>query len=217
MRSTNRLFRLELLLWAGGVALATIYGLGWLERNAFQWWYAAPASVREEIVSELPKDLFPLPPLTTGTILGKIEIPGSGVSAMFVEGVDAKSLARAVGHIPGSALPGQPGRITLAAHRDTFFRGLRNIKLQDRIQLQTETAAWDYQIVATEIVLPNRTDVIAPTTESLLTLVTCYPFDFVGKAPKRFIVHARLVPGNSASSPPDPGVSRMDILPKPPG
>jgi sortase A len=150
-------------------------------------------------VQELPDELRDvIPPTAPGTVLGKIEVAGTGISALFVEGVDAKSLSRAVGHVPGSAMPGQRGRIALAAHRDTFFRDLRHVKLRDRIQVSSGESAFNYEVVKTEVVTPDRTDVIAPSREPLLTLITCYPFDFVGKAPKRFIVHARLVPGSSS-------------------
>ena len=126
-------------------------------------------------------------------VLGKIEIQHVGISAMIAEGVDHGTLKRAVGHIPGTALPGQDGNIVLAAHRDTFFRPLRNIQKGDEIALTTWSGAYRYRVESIQIVGPNDVGVLRPTSMPTLTLVTCYPFYFVGSAPKRFIVRAGLI------------------------
>jgi LPXTG-site transpeptidase (sortase) family protein len=104
--------------------------------------------------------------------------------------VDESTLRTAVGHVPGTAFPGETGRIALAAHRDTFFRNLKGIKTSDIVRLQTRDRVFEYRVVGTEIVNPDRIQVIAPTREPRLTLITCYPFSYVGRAPLRFIVHA---------------------------
>jgi sortase A len=127
---------------------------------------------------------------------GKIDIPRVKVSAIVHEGVDSRTLRRAVGHIPGTAFPGQMGNVGLAAHRDTFFRGLRDIRKDDVIRVESLQGIYEYQVESMKIVLPNRIDVLEAASEPTLTLVTCYPFNYVGKAPQRFIVTARqITPG----------------------
>jgi LPXTG-site transpeptidase (sortase) family protein len=125
-----------------------------------------------------------------------------GVSAAVLKGIDSGTLRNAVGHIPGSALPGQAGRVALAGHRDTFFRGLRHIKVSDEIRLISPAGEHRYQVLKTEIVKPHRVDVIAPAKQPLLTLITCYPFSYVGTAPLRFVVHARRVESSAPSPTP---------------
>jgi sortase A len=128
-----------------------------------------------------------------GSPLGRIEISSIGLVAMIMEGVDGKTLRLAVGHIPRTPLPGKPGNVALAGHRDTFFRGLRNIHKDDEITLTTLHGSYLYRVDSTEVVDPKDIKVLAPTVDNILTLVTCYPFYFVGPAPMRFIVRAHRV------------------------
>ena len=128
-----------------------------------------------------------------GSLIGRIEIPRLALSVVVVEGVDRISLRRAVGHIPGTALPGEAGNVGLAGHRDTFFRQLKDVKIDDEIQISTLTGNLKYQVVALRIVDPENVGVLAQSGDNALTLVTCYPFYFVGPAPKRWIVRARQV------------------------
>lgn len=129
-----------------------------------------------------------------GAPLGRIEIRRIGLAAMILEGTEERTLHLAVGHIPGTALPGQPGNVALAGHRDTFFRALRNIRPDDEITLTTLTGSYRYQVDSTKVVEPAETDVLDNGDGDVLTLVTCYPFSFVGSAPRRFIVRARRTP-----------------------
>jgi LPXTG-site transpeptidase (sortase) family protein len=92
--------------------------------------------------------------------------------------------------VTGTALPGQSGNVVLAGHRDSFFRDLRNIKAGDIIQVTTEAGQHAYQVQSTRIVNPTEVSVMAPTKDPSLTLITCYPFYYVGNAPKRFIIRA---------------------------
>ncbi len=126
-----------------------------------------------------------------GTI-GKIEIPRIGLSAMIAEGTEWATLRRAIGHIPGTAFPGETGNAAVAAHRDTFFRGLRNISRGDAIDVTTDRGVFRYVVESTEIVKPNDVSVLQPGQSQELTLITCYPFFWIGPAPKRFIVHAKI-------------------------
>ena len=131
-----------------------------------------------------------------GSPLGRIEIRTLGVEVMILEGVKPRTLQRAVGHIPGTALPGQPGNVALAGHRDTFFRALRDIPQDAEITLTTLHGTYRYRVDSTTVVEPQAVEVLADSPDATLTLVTCYPFDFIGHAPKRFIVRARKIPGS---------------------
>ena len=132
--------------------------------------------------------------ITKGSSLGQIEISSIGLTAMIEEGDDGRTLRRAVGHLPGTALPGQQGNVVLAGHRDTFFRPLRNIHKGDEITLVTLNGSYRYRVDFTEVVEPQDTEVLDHSDDAILTLVTCYPFYFVGPAPKRFIVRASRMP-----------------------
>lgn len=125
-----------------------------------------------------------------GGLVGRIEVPRLGLSAMVVEGTGATSLRRAVGHIRGTALPGQQGNVGISGHRDTFFRPLRNIRRNDMIGLTTLTGEFQYRVVSTRIVAPSDVTVLDASGGEILTLVTCHPFYFIGPAPDRFIVRA---------------------------
>jgi sortase A len=131
-----------------------------------------------------------------GSSLGRMEIEAIGVRVMVLEGADNRTLRRGVGHLPGSALPGQPGNAVFAGHRDTFFRSLRNVHRNDDIWFETLGGSYLYRVDLIEIVEPSDTAVLDSADKPVLTLVTCYPFSFLGPAPKRFIVQAHLVPGS---------------------
>jgi sortase A len=126
--------------------------------------------------------------------LGRIEISSIGLTAMIQEGTGRQTLQRGVGHITGTALLGGTGNVGLAGHRDTFFRKLRNIREGDEITLTTLNAASVYRVDLISIVEPQDSAVLLDSGENRLTLVTCYPFSYVGPSPKRFIVRARQVP-----------------------
>jgi sortase A len=133
------------------------------------------------------------PPAEIGGLIGRIDIPRLRLSAVVVEGTDKAALRRAVGHITGTALPGHPGNIGIAGHRDTFFRPLRDIRENDIITLNTLLGEYRYRVVSATIVGPYDVAVLDPGASEILTLVTCYPFTFVGSAPERFIVRAKRV------------------------
>jgi sortase A len=125
-----------------------------------------------------------------GAVIAKLAIPRLGLLTMVVEGVEDGDLKLAPGHIPGTALPGEPGNVGIAGHRDTFFRPLRLIRKDDVIALTVLGGEDRYRVVSTQIVGPDDVQVLYPTKRDALTLVTCYPFYYVGSAPKRFIVRA---------------------------
>jgi sortase A len=115
---------------------------------------------------------------------------------MVLNGTDEWVLNQAVGRIEGTALPGQSGNLGIAGHRDRHFRVLRKIREGDEITLTTSQGTYRYSVANTEIVNPADTTVLKPSSQSCLTLVTCYPFYYVGNAPKRFIVKAQLLTGS---------------------
>jgi sortase A len=132
------------------------------------------------------------PVLPNGS-LGRIEIPRLGISALIVEGTSYTALNRGVGHIEGTSWPGGPGNIGLSAHRDSIFRPLRNVRNGDEISLTHSESEFLYRVVSTKVVLPKDVAVLEPDGREILTLVTCYPFHFIGPAPNRFIVRAERV------------------------
>jgi sortase A len=137
-------------------------------------------------------------PVRVGTppvvvMVGRIEIPAVGIGTRVLEGDDARILRLSVGHIPGTAVPGPSGNVGLAAHNNTFFRPLRKINIGDEIRYSTGAGTFTYRVVSLRVVLPSAIEVLNSTPLPTLTLVTCYPFNSTGAAPKRLIVHAEMV------------------------
>jgi sortase A len=154
-----------------------------------------------------------LPP--EGSILGRVVIPRLKLSAVVREGADAKTLSIAVGHVPSTSLPGRTGNFAIAAHRDTLFRALKDIQKDDLVTFEAANGRYTYQVMATTIVRPSDVSVLradggalipaqylgGTAQPKLLTMITCYPFRYVGSAPKRFIVEARLIQEDSPAKP----------------
>lgn len=136
-----------------------------------------------------------------------LRVPRVGVEAPLLEGTSEAVLNRGVGHVPGTARPGQSGNLAIIGHRDGFFRPLKDVVLGDIIELERIGSAPSapllmdrYVIQSKKIVLPSDTSVLRQTTDSTLTLITCYPFYFVGAAPQRFVIQARLLPDAQISA-----------------
>lgn len=140
-----------------------------------------------------------IPPRATKDdgLVGRLTIPRLHLSGMVREGAGEETLSLALGHIPYTALPGQPGNVGVAGHRDQLFRGLRNIRRDDLIVFETLEGKYVYRVKSTSIVKPQDTSVLDAGRNSELTLVTCYPFYYVGSAPERFIVKALQMPPSS--------------------
>lgn len=128
-----------------------------------------------------------------GSAIGKLEMPRIGLSAIVVEGDDGRSLRLGVGHIPGTAWPGEAGNTGLAGHRDTFFRALQDVVLHDKLTLTTPGGIYHYEVESIRIVGPADVAVLDRTEQPALTLVTCYPFHYIGAAPRRFVIRARQI------------------------
>jgi sortase A len=154
-----------------------------------------------------PNATTPLAVDMPATPVGKIEIPALSLATRVLEGDDARTLRLAVGHIPGTAVPGPSGNVGLAGHRTTFFRSLQKIKVGDEIRYSTLAGAFTYRVVSLRVVLPSAIEVLDSTQRPSLTLVTCYPFHSIGAAPMRFIVHAERVPASPEANKDHPGVA----------
>jgi sortase A len=183
----------ELLLIAGLLAVG-VAALAWAAGDAYQLyqgWMFDGALSRENARTESPNGA---PSNLNPALIGKLAVPRLGISAMVMEGVDDATLDLAVGHIPDTALPGQPGNVGVAAHRDTHFRKLKDIQRDDEITLTTIGGKYVYRVISYRVVAPTEVSVLDPSAnQNTITLVTCYPFYFVGHAPKRFIVRARQI------------------------
>jgi sortase A len=140
-----------------------------------------------------------------GALIGRIEIPRLGISSLILQGVASETLRRGVGHIPDTSLPQMPGNVGLAGHRDTVFRGLKDVRKDDLIDLDTLAGSYRYVVDWSRVVDPADVIVLAASSRPELTLVTCYPFHYVGSAPQRFIVRAHLVEGGGGAAHATPG------------
>jgi sortase A len=154
---------------------------------------SAPLKVTQTAILPGDSGRGTTPAPSAGTLLGRLDAPTVKMSINVLEGSDDGTLRRGAGHIEDTPLPGQPGNSGVAGHRDTVFRPLRHIKVGDPLEFATANRRYGYKISKTLIVGPDDVYVLDPGEKPTLTLVTCYPFDYVGHAPKRFIVQAQLV------------------------
>lgn len=224
----------EVALFLMGIALLAGYGAAQLES-----YFASRAAIRTfEKLDEPPPGAVARPPAEelaasdpdfknwdagrvrayndslwkrAGSPLAVLEIPRIHLTAPLLDGTDSLTLNHAVGRIEGTAKPGEPGKIGIAGHRDSFFRGLKNVAPGDAIELRTPTGRDLYTVDRIQIVTPRDASVLRPEDTPSITLVTCYPFYFVGSAPKRFVVTAYLTehlpPGEKSSA------ARLDLQP----
>jgi sortase A len=130
--------------------------------------------------------------------IGRLTIETADISVLVGPASDDLSLRRGAGHIAGTAYPGDRGNVGIAGHRDDVFRDLRKVRYGDEIWLQTPDGTFKYRVKTLLTVTPERVDVLAPVGYESITLVTCFPFDFIGSAPLRYVVRARKVGGQSA-------------------
>jgi len=178
--------KLHHLFFAAGCVALAYCGFTWVEAEIYQ-------SSARITLADVPADQVTAP-APEGTPVSRLEIPRLGLSVLIGEGTSSHTLRLGAGHIRGTAAPNESGNVGIAAHRDTFFRKLNGLHPGDTITLTTPTTSWRYAVEWTRIVLPSDTKVLRKSSEPVLTLVTCYPFYYIGKAPKRFIVRARRLP-----------------------
>lgn len=199
---TRRIARLLLLIT--GIVCLGIFSYSYLYRTAYQiyegWQFdhdTDQVSAHEPEPSALPV-VLPDPDRPTRAskaslsrgVIGRISIPRLHLSSIVEEGVDDLTLSRSVGHIPGTAFPGELGNVGIAGHRDTFFRALKDIQRHDKIVFQTHSGRYNYIVESLTVVEPSDVSVLKPKGGHALTIVTCFPFHYIGNAPRRFIVHA---------------------------
>ena len=186
---------LALLLYAGGTA-----AYGGITQRYQSWKFthetAAPAAIAEIAAADAVR-----PDVHEGHRVGRLEIPRLGLSVMVFQGVDERELVAGAGHVPGTPPPGGDGNVVIAAHRDTYFRQLSGILPGDQIRVVTVHGTYEYTVDSSETVDPDATQVMESRDRDELTLITCYPFYFVGSAPKRFIVHATFTGQRDAAMP----------------
>jgi len=139
--------------------------------------------------SFVPSESAPAP-LVEGAAIGEVRIDRIGMRAVVSQGESDAVLRIGAGHLADTPWPGQPGNVVIAGHRDTIFRPLRNVENGDVIDLTTNVRVAHYRVVSTSTVPPTDLSVLKSSDGNTLTLITCYPFSFVGRAPERFIVRA---------------------------
>jgi LPXTG-site transpeptidase (sortase) family protein len=204
---TGALIWVERLLWIAAAAIGS-WTVFVVAQNSY---YARlpvpdtrPLDAGRRLPGETPDDSVGTSGAITrhiepGAWVARLEAPAVSLKATVLEGSDDRTLRRAAGHIESTPLPGEPGNIGIAGHRDTTFYPVRKLKAGDRLTLTTAGRIFEYEVRNTWIVEPEDIQVLDPTTQSAITLVTCYPFNFVGNAPKRFIVRGELVSERSQS------------------
>ena len=183
---------LERLLLLTGLTLCL-----WCGFVAFDSWRVNRSTIDDVRLSGLVRlpgeESSSVSTVVAGTLLARLDAPSVALSTAVLEGSDDRTLRRAAGHIEHTAQPGARGNVGIAGHRDTVFRPVRKLKIGDSLILTVPGSILEYRVSMTRIVNPDAVDVLNPTHEPTLTLVTCYPFTFIGSAPQRFIVTATLV------------------------
>jgi sortase A len=183
----------NVLLIAGATAVG-IWASSWLSLTIWQAWQNREFDQRRAAPLAQTHPPTPAEPsIKDGTVVGRLAVPRLHIRAMVREGNSDHTLSIALGRIPGTAFPGRQGNVGIAGHRDSLFRGLKNIATNDEITFETPSARYVYRVEGTQIVKPEDVGVLKAGPAPELTLVTCYPFEYVGSAPDRFIVKARLV------------------------
>jgi sortase A len=177
------------LFAAIGVALLAWYGLVVAEAALYQ---RAESSTLDRVVNGKAIGTHGPPSRAKQKhqLIGRLEIPRVQMSVMVVDGDDEGTLKTAAGHLPDTPLPWEFGNSAIAGHRDSFFRPLRDVHANDRVRLVTPQGTFHYVVARLRVVEPDDVSVLATSDRSSITLVTCYPFNYIGQAPKRFIVQA---------------------------
>jgi sortase A len=202
----RRMIALVLIL-IGAVAL------GWVGLHfASAAWFDRETRAALDILRQAPPSPSARSPATmaAGEPIGTLEITRVGLTGVVVEGDSDAVLDRAIGHLPDTPLPWHDGNSALAAHRDTIFRPLKGVRLGDVLRLKTPHGDFDYRVTDTLIVKPNEVWVLDPTPVATLTLISCWPFNYIGHAPERFIVRAERLPTRSVRLQPDSHERQLD-------
>ena len=187
----RRCLWIERLLLGTGTVCLVWWGVVALQATRYQ---SHQRAALERMRAAAPAVVYASAVITAGSLIGSLDIPRLRLSAMIAQGDDDATLKVAIGHLPETPLPWHGGNSALAGHRDTFFRPLQHIRVGDELRVSTLHGDFRYQVRETMVVGPNDVWVLDPTNRPMLTLITCYPFSYVGKAPRRFIVRADRTP-----------------------
>jgi sortase A len=173
----------EWVLLGLGFGCLAVYAFATVEARRFQ---AEQTAAFERAASERAAPAR----IAEGGLVGMLDVPRLKLSTPVIEGDDEQTLERAVGHLPDTPMPWEAGNSAIAGHRDGLFRPLKDLKIGDEIRFRTTRDEFRYRVTRTAIVKPDDVSVLQPRSGTTLTLITCYPFYYVGSAPKRFVVHA---------------------------
>jgi sortase A len=206
VRDNRAIVWLERVLFAVGITCLSVFGLVTAGAAVYQREQAAAFDERRAIESlpAAPAQVWPAVAPADDSLIGMLDIPRLALSTPIVAGDDRATLEIAAGHLPDTPRPWELGNSAIAAHRDGLFRPLEDIRIGDQVIVRTIRGDLEYRVRDTKIVLPDDLSVLAPTENHTLTLITCYPFGYIGNAPKRFIVHADRIAAPPA--PPQPAV-----------
>ena len=183
----RRLRILEKILWICALLLISLAG-----------WWRLEAYVSQRSAARIGQDAAK-PAMSAASfgssdaVTGRLECAAIGLTVAIVGNYDSDSLTRGVGYVPGTAFPGGLGNMVLAGHRDTFFRPLRHVQPGMKLEVITTRGRFEYQVDRAEVVEPKQVDVLDIGEIPELTLITCFPFEYIGPAPQRFVVHAHLI------------------------
>ena len=194
----RRYLLIERVLLGTGIVCLAWWGVASLQATRYQ---SQQRAALERMRLAAPHVVNASAVLAAGSAIGALDIPRLGLSAMIAEGDDDATLEVAIGHLPDTPLPWQEGNSAIAGHRDTFFRPLQHIRVGDELRVSTANGNFRYQVQQTMVVGPNDVWVLDATERPTLTLITCYPFRYVGKAPRRFIVRAERTTTTEAATP----------------
>lgn len=185
-----RAFRLWLSVWLEWLLLGV--GLGCFGTYAYETVQVRRFQAQQAAAFARSAQAGAPVSVRNGGLVGMLDVPRLKLTTPVIEGDDDRTLKRAVGHLPDTPLPWEDGNSVVAGHRDGLFRPLKDIQVGDKIRFRTSRAEFRYRVTETTIVDPDDLSVLQPRTRNALTLITCYPFYFVGNAPRRFIVHAEI-------------------------
>jgi sortase A len=181
-----RIWLLQLFEW-----LLLGFGLGCLGMYAYETVEARRFQAEQTAAFERNVKAELRPSVVRGGLIGMLDVPRLQLSTPVIEGDDTRTLKRAVGHLPDTPMPWDAGNSAIAGHRDGLFRPLKDVKVGDEIRFRTTRDEFRYRVTRTSIVMPDDLSVLAPQSDpATLTLITCYPFYYIGSAPKRFVIHA---------------------------
>jgi sortase A len=182
---------LSLVLIGLGVTCFGWFAIHSIHRSAFQ--HQQDAALGHAL--QEPSAVIVVPTARPGHrgLVGRLEIPRVHLSVMVIEGDDDATLEEAVGHLPDTVMPWEPGNSAFAGHRDTFFRPLQRVQPGDDVRLTSPRGTFDYRVEDTRVTRPDDLGVLAQTSRPILTLLTCYPFHYIGPAPERYVVRAARV------------------------